>query len=228
MTTALNEASQKAPQDGPSATELLFIRHGETDWNREQRFQGHVDVPLNGHGRTQAQRLAARLADQPFEQLFSSDLLRAQQTAEPLAAAWGLPLQTVPQLREQHFGVFEGLDVGTLSSLHGELWAGWLRQRADEAPPGGETRRDFSARVLGAVQALAAEQRGRRVAVVTHGGVLDMLWRHLHALSLDGARACAIPNTGINRLRWEQGVLHLQLWADDAHVGDALSPTAPR
>ncbi len=84
-------------------TELLFIRHGETDWNRRQCFQGQIDVPLNGNGLAQAKRLGARLADDRHDALFSSDLGRAQQTAAPVAQAWGLQPVLVPGLREQKF-----------------------------------------------------------------------------------------------------------------------------
>lgn len=86
--------------------------------------------------------------------------------------------------------------------------------------------RDFSARVLDAVARLAALHAGERVAVVTHGGVLDMLWRHARAEPLDGARACLIPNTGLNRLRWRDGRLEIDAWGDDAHLAD-LPGTAP-
>jgi probable phosphoglycerate mutase len=202
-------------------TELLFIRHGETDWNRQQRFQGQIDVPLNATGREQAARLAARLAGDRHDALFSSDLQRARQTAEPLAAAWSATAVPVPGLREQSFGVLEGLDVPTIQARHPDLWARWCEHRADYALPGGESQRAFHDRVLRAVRELAAAMAGRRVAVVTHGGVLDMLWRSANGLPLDGYRACAIPNTGLNRLRWADGTLHVEQWADDAHLHDA-------
>jgi probable phosphoglycerate mutase len=137
---------------------------------------------------------------------FTSDLTRARQTAAPLAAAWGEQAVAVAGLREQNFGVLEGLDVPTIKARHADLWQGWLEQRADFSLPGGESLRQFHARVMATVQELAALARpGQRLAVVTHGGVLDMLWRSAHGLSLDGLRACEIPNTGINRLRWVQG-----------------------
>lgn len=200
-------------------TELLFIRHGETDWNRQQRFQGQIDVPLNAVGHAQAQRLAARLAGEPHQGLFSSDLLRARETAAPLAAAWKMD-DVVPLagFREQHFGVLEGLDVPTIKERHPDLWRHWLEHRADFALPGGESLRQFHARVLGAVRELASSYAGQRLAVVTHGGVLDMLWRSAQGLPLDGLRECEIPNTGLNRLRWEQGTLRVEQWADAAHL----------
>lgn len=199
-------------------TDITVIRHGETDWNRQQRFQGQLDVPLNATGLLQAARLAARLGAEPPDVLLCSDLQRARQTAEPLAAAWGLPLQTLPGLREQGFGLLEGLDVPTIKSQHAELWAAWLVHDADFALPGGESLRQFHARVMAAVQTIVTEHAGRRVAVVSHGGVLDMLWRSAGRLPLNGLRHCAIPNAGINRLRWHGGALQILQWGDDAHL----------
>ena len=200
------------------ATELLFIRHGETDWNRQQRFQGQTDVPLNATGHAQAQRLAARLSAEPFDAFFTSDLMRARETAAPLALAWGRQPDAVPGLREQSFGVLEGLTVPTIKERHAALWQQWLEHRADFSLPGGESLRQFHTRVLQAVRQIAADAPARRVAVVTHGGVLDMLWRTAHGLPLDGLRACEIPNTGLNRLRWVDGSLYIDRWADDAHL----------
>ncbi len=200
-------------------TELLFIRHGETDWNVQQRFQGHIDVPLNATGLAQAARLGARLAaEPPPDAFYSSDLQRARQTAAPLAAAWDREPQALPALREQNFGVLEGLDAPTIQRQHPELWRRWLDFSADYALPGGESPRQFHARVMAAVEDLAASHAGRRVTVVTHGGVLDMLWRSAHGLGLDGPRDCAIPNTGLNVLRWVDGRLLIARWADAAHL----------
>jgi len=199
-------------------TELLFIRHGETDWNRQQRFQGQIDVPLNDAGLAQAARLGQRLADEAHDALFSSDLVRAQQTAAPLAAAWGQTPKLVPGLREQSFGVLEGLDVPTIKQRHPDLWQQWLEHRSQFALPNGESLLQFHTRVIDAVRELAGGGAGKRLVIVTHGGVLDMLWRTANGLSLDGLRECEIPNTGINRLRWAGGTLHIDSWADDAHL----------
>jgi 2,3-bisphosphoglycerate-dependent phosphoglycerate mutase len=206
-------------------TELLFIRHGETDWNRRPCFQGQIDVPLNANGRAQAERLAQRLRGERFDAFFTSDLQRAQQTAAPLAAAWAQQPGLLPALREQRFGEWEGLDFATIEERWPQLWPRWLvHDDPDFAAPGGESPRQFHARVLDAVSALAQEATGQRAAIVTHGGVLDMLWRTATGATLAAQRECAIPNTGINRLRWVNGTLVVDTWADDEHVRDLLLP----
>lgn len=200
--------------------ELLVIRHGETDYNRQQRFQGQIDVPLNATGEQQARRLAERLADEPIDVLLASDLQRAQSTAAPLAARRGLPVQLAPGWREQCFGVLEGLDFPTIQQQHAALWDQWSRHDADYAlPGGGESNRSFHARVVQAMRDVQAAHRGQRIAVVSHGGVLDMLWRTAHGLPLSGARECDIPNTGLNWLRLaDDGRLSIASWADAAHL----------
>jgi 2,3-bisphosphoglycerate-dependent phosphoglycerate mutase len=199
-------------------TDFVFIRHGETDWNRQQRFQGHADVPLNAMGLAQAARLGERLAGERPAALVSSDLQRARQTAAPLAAAWGQVPALQRGFREQGFGALEGLEVAQIKTSHPDLWARWLDHQADFELPGGESLRHFHARVLAAVRETAAQHGDGPVVVVTHGGVLDMLWRTAHGLPLDGLRACEIPNTGINRLRWKNGTLDILQWADAAHL----------
>jgi probable phosphoglycerate mutase len=199
-------------------TELLLIRHGETDFNRELRFQGHVDVPLNATGQAQAALLGARLAHEPLDIIVTSDLQRARETAAPLLQRRGASAQPDAQWREQAFGVLEGLAVPDVPRTHPDLWAAWARHDADHAPPGGESNRQFHTRVMQALAALAQAGDGRRIAVFTHGGVLDMVWREVHGLPLAGPRGCAIPNTGINRLAWDGQRLVILQWADDGHL----------
>lgn len=199
-------------------TRFTFIRHGQTDWNVQGRFQGQIDVPLNATGLAQAARLGARLAGTPADLLYTSDLQRARQTAAPLEQAWGMAAQPLPGVREQAFGILEGLDLPTIQARHADLWQAWLRHQSDYALPGGESGRTFSNRVLAAVRALAAAHPGAHVTVVTHGGVLDMLWRSARRLPLDGPRDCPIPNCGLNLLHWRDDALHIETWGDDAHL----------
>jgi len=199
-------------------TELIVIRHGETDSNREHRFQGQLDVPLNETGRLQAERLAERLADEPVDAAWVSDLQRARQTAAPWATRRALTLRADARWREQSFGEIEGMKVHTLHVEHPELWSRWAEHDADFGLPGGESARQFHARILAALQALGEAHPRERVLLVTHGGVLDMLWRRVHALPLSGPRECDIPNTGINRLRWVDGQLAIVNWAEARHL----------
>lgn len=200
-------------------TNFIIIRHGETDWNRQHRFQGQIDVPLNAMGLEQARRLAEALADEPIDVLVASDLQRAQATAQVLGQRRQLQVQAEPLWREQSFGILEGLDVPAIQQRHPELWTRWIRHEADYAlPEGGESNAAFFERARQALAATLAAHAGKRVAVVTHGGVLDMLWRQVHALPLSGPRQCEIPNTGINRLRWAGDRLQIVRWADAAHL----------
>jgi 2,3-bisphosphoglycerate-dependent phosphoglycerate mutase len=210
-------------------TEFLLIRHGETAWNRELRFQGQLDVPLNDMGFEQAQRLKTRMAQALREwevqgrvpsRLVSSDLLRAQQTAQPVAEVLGQTCILNEGLREQCYGMFEGMRSPDIQAQHPEAWQRWLAFDADTAVEGAETTRAFHDRVIAALQALAQQYAGEHVVVVTHGGVLDMVWRHAQALSLSGPRVCDIPNAGLNQVAWRDGGLHIQVWADAAHLAD--------
>jgi probable phosphoglycerate mutase len=205
-------------------TELILVRHGETDWNRELRFQGHVDVPLNAIGHEQARRLALRLAVERVHHLVSSDLQRAQQTARPVAELGQRELPLEPELdaalREQNFGVVDGMRVPDIKAQHPQEWAQWVRFDADYAFAGGESTRQFHARVMAAVRALAARHRGQTLAVVTHGGVLDMIYRTARALPLHGPRQSAIPNAGLNRVRLHDDHIEILTWADTQHLAD--------
>ena len=204
-------------------TDFVFIRHGETDWNRQQRFQGQIDVPLNATGHTQAARLRDRLAAERAEALACSDLERARQTAAPLAAAWQVEPMLHTGLREQSFGVLEGLDVPTIQSRHPDLWAHWLEHRADFALPGGESLRQFHTRVLQAVRQSMSSTPPCVTTASVRPGWRSASSRTANGLPLDGLRNCEIPNTGVNRLRWKAGTLEILRWADAEHL-EGLPP----
>jgi probable phosphoglycerate mutase len=207
-------------QESMRMTELVLIRHGETDMNRELRFQGHVNVGLNAIGLEQARRLAARLCTEQAGALYASDLLRARQTAEPIAA--GLALQPVPEsgLREQNFGRVDGMRVDDIQREHPDAWAGWLRFEEDFCMPDGESTRAFHQRVMQAVQRVIAAHPDEKVVIVTHGGVLDMIYRTAMSLGLNGPRQSDIPNAGVNRIRVRNGALEIVDWADIRHLQD--------
>ena len=208
-------------------TEFILLRHGETDWNRELRFQGQVDVPLNATGHAQAQRLAQRLAAEPVHHIVSSDLLRTRQTAQPILGlaplAQSPALVTDAMLREQNFGRIDGMRVEDIKSQHADVWAGWTQFQSDYAVPDGESTRQFHARVMDAIHRLAAVYAGQTLVVVTHGGVLDMLYRTVHGLGLNGPRQSTIPNAGYNRVRFDGNRFAILHWADTTHL-DGMPP----
>jgi probable phosphoglycerate mutase len=205
-------------------TELILIRHGETDWNRELRFQGQLDVPLNSIGLEQARRVALRLSAERIHRLVSSDLQRALQTATQVKQQHGNP--DLPELtgdrglREQHFGLAEGLSVADIKARHPQDWEQWVRFEADYAFAGGESLRQFHARVMNAMLSLTQRFPDQTLAVVTHGGVLDMIYRSARELPLSGPRQCDIPNAGLNRVRLQDGRLEILHWADTQHLAD--------
>ena len=207
-------------------TELILIRHGETDWNLQHRFQGQIDVPLNARGLAQAARLGERLRSEPLDAIVSSDLQRARQTAAPASNALGLANEPDPGFREQAFGVLEGLALPEILARHPHEWDMWRRHDPEYALPGGENVLSFHARVMAAVRALARRFAGGRIAVVTHGGALDMVYRSAMGMSLWGPRTCLIPNTGLNTVRVQGDKVEILRWADDEHVVD-LGAVAP-
>lgn len=156
-------------------TRIYLVRHGQTAWNAELRCQGHMDVPLDEDGRRQARELAERMSGLPIRAVFSSDLIRAGETAEFLAAPHNLRPVLTPALRERQMGVWEGLTVGERESRWPHLWVRW---EGGEKDPPGLNLEPYAAmveRLLGELGRLAREYRGSDVAAVTHGGCIFAL-----------------------------------------------------
>jgi probable phosphoglycerate mutase len=157
-------------------TILYLIRHGETDWNLEGRWQGHADVPLNAIGRRQAELVAGRLREEGprFDAIYSSDLSRAFQTAWTIGAALGVAVQLFPPLREIDLGTWSGLTRDDILERYPVEFA--LLEQGQDIPRGGaETRSALSKRVVEAVRALVAQHPGQTLALVGHGGSLKAL-----------------------------------------------------
>jgi probable phosphoglycerate mutase len=204
-------------------TQILFIRHGETDWNRIKRIQGHIDIPLATTGIAQARRLAQRLAKEAkqgarLDAIYSSDLQRAEQTAQPIGDALGLPLQLRENLRERSYGAFQGHDSDEIALRFPDEYAQWQTRDPGFAPPEGESQRVFYHRIVHAIEPLVAAHPGGRIACVTHGGVLDCVRRFATAMPLDAPRDYPLLNTSLNVVDYENGRATLVSWADVAHL----------
>jgi broad specificity phosphatase PhoE len=156
-------------------TTLLLVRHGETDWNADGRLQGQTDRPLSDFGRRQARRLAEELADEPFEAIYSSDLVRARETAEIVGGRLGLPVMLDAELREKDWGTWEGLTAVE-------------RDRVEFV---GESTEEHQERILRALRRIAEHHPGAgSVLVVTHGGSMRRVQTAVLGMALPVVENC--------------------------------------
>ena len=202
-----------------NATRVLAIRHGETAWNVGAKIQGHLDIPLNDTGRWQAERMAATVADDAIDVIYSSDLLRASQTAEPIARLCQLPLTTDAGLRERCFGVFQGMTFPEIEARWPEEARRWSKRDPDFGPDGGgESLTVFYDRCVGAATRLVAAHPGQTVVLVAHGGVMDCLYRAATRVDLRAPRSWQLSNASINRLLYTPEGFTLVGWNDTGHL----------
>ena len=202
-------------------TELILIRHGETAWNRERRMQGQTDTPLSDVGRAQAAAVGERLARHPFAALYSSDLSRAWDTAAAISRASGREIRREPALRERTFGIFEGLTYDEMAQRYPEAHARFATRDPDYAVPGGESPRQFFERSLACLNAIAHAHAGACTVVVTHGLVLDTLYRAARNMPLEERRDAPLLNASLNTFRHEAGAWVEVAWGDVAHLAQA-------
>ena len=204
------------------ATRLIVVRHGETAWNVDTRIQGHLDIPLNATGLWQARQLGGALAGEAISAIYTSDLLRARRTAQAVADATGAALVDEPGLRERAFGSFQGRTFAEVETEHPEQARRWRQRDPDYAPDGGESLRVLRERVVDTTHRLAARHPGELVLLVTHGGVLDVLYRAATRQDIQAPRTWQLGNAAINRLLWTHGHgLSLVGWADTQHLEHA-------
>jgi len=199
-------------------TRLLVIRHGETAWNRETRIQGHIDIPLNATGRWQARQVAQALQDEGLHAVYSSDLQRAQDTAQAIAQASGVALVVDVQLRERHFGSLEGLTQDEITQTRPDEARRWRERDPAYGPDGGETLQAFYDRCVSALTRLAQQHPGQTIAVVAHGGVLDCFYRAANRVALHAPRTWKVTNASINRLIYHPEGFAMLSWADNRHL----------
>ncbi|NQW93053.1 MAG: histidine phosphatase family protein [Polaromonas sp.] len=201
-------------------TRIIAIRHGETTWNVDTRIQGHLDIPLSANGRWQAERLAEALRDEPITAIYASDLTRAWETAQYVGRATGVELTKEIGLRERDFGDFEGKTFAEIELLLPEQSLRWRKRDPHFYPAGGESLVALRTRVMEAAERLAAQHPGEQIALVGHGGVMDVLYRAATRLDIQAPRTWALGNAAINRLMWTPEGFTLVGWADTQHLDD--------
>ena len=208
-------------------TRIIAIRHGETTWNVDTRIQGHLDIPLSANGRWQAERLADALQDEPITAIYASDLTRAWETAQYVARVCGVAVTPEIGLRERGFGDFEGKTFAEIELLLPEQSLRWRKRDPEFSPRGGESLLALRTRVVEAAQRLAALHPGQQIALIGHGGVMDVLYRAATRLDIQAPRTWALGNAAINRLMWTPEGFTLVGWADTHHLDDdVLDETA--
>ncbi|HHT72519.1 MAG TPA: histidine phosphatase family protein [Firmicutes bacterium] len=179
---------------------LLLIRHGETSWNLEQRYQGQQDSPLSELGIAQAEKTAAFLARMKIHVVYTSDLLRAKLTAKAIARPHGLTPIEDKRLREINFGEWEGLTRSEVEARYPELFAARFRDHMNVRVPGGELPGEVAERLLDFVHELEERHPKENVAAVSHGGSLRLLIAALLGIPLERSYCLRMDNLGISHL----------------------------
>jgi len=199
-------------------TQVIIVRHGETEWNLKGIRQGHLDSRLTTKGMAQAKALGARLGREKFTSLYSSDLGRAVETAQAIANVTGHAIVTDARLRERHLGIFQGLNVDEISAKHPEERRLMRTKGPGYVIPGGESMVQQVERNIACLNELAAKHQGEQVVVVTHGGVVSGFFRHTLEISLEAPRRFEFVNAGINVFAHEDGNWMLLTWGDVSHL----------
>ena len=198
---------------------LMLVRHGETDWNVQRRYQGQTDVPLSDVGRRQAELTAERLAEQNIDAIYASDLKRAWETAQIIADKNGLKVSPEPCLRELKFGVLEGLTFDEAESRYPEMIAAWLEDYSN-TPEGAETINSFNTRIASLVDDLKQNHAEQVVLLVGHGGSLSEMLRVVLGLSREKRWYLEMGNASLSEVSIDENYVALKRLNDTCHLGN--------
>ena len=192
-------------------TEIILIRHGETEWNSQKRMQGHSNSDLSEVGMGQIQALGELMKNVSFDHIYSSDSLRTSQTAEAITQYSGHKLQFDQRIREKNLGVFEGLTSTEAKERHPEVYRLFKTAGANYVIDEGESTQQLLERALEFIEEIRLRHPQERVVMVTHGGVVRVLMKHALGLSIDAPTRFIIKNTGIFGLIWNENWLVTQM-----------------
>jgi len=202
-------------------TRLCLVRHGETAWNAEGRVQGQLDIPLSPTGLQQARAVASALNGETFDAIYSSDLVRVRQTAQPSADLLKKQVVLDERLRERHYGVFQSITYVEAKERFPEDYARFRAKDLDFDFETGESLRAFNDRALEVIDEIVRRNSGKNILIFTHGGVLEILYRHATGRGLTTPRDFEIPNAALNRVTYS-GDWRVEVWADIQHLSVTL------
>jgi probable phosphoglycerate mutase len=199
---------------------ICLIRHGETDWNRAGRMQGQTNTPLNANGILQAELTAKSIqkTGHLFNAIFTSDLMRAYHTAEIIGNHLGLSPIKMTLLKERHVGALQGLLTSEASEVKPDIWKAHTARQLDHDLDGGESITTFSNRVSESLNTILKKNLGQSILVISHGGVLDMLYRIVMQQKLTEKRKSIVPNTSLNWISYDGAQWSIDKWADVSHL----------
>ncbi|MBN2350978.1 MAG: histidine phosphatase family protein [Spirochaetales bacterium] len=200
-------------------TIFIAVRHGETEWNKIGKQQGHLDSPLTPLGRKQAEALAAGLRAHRIDAFYASDLGRARETADVISRAIGLPYETDARLRERNLGIIQGFTSAEFAVHHAAELARFKGGDPDFRLSEGESERERFLRHTACLEDLAGRNPGRTVLIVTHGGALRSFMDRTLGIPLGAKRSYALPNAAINVFTIAAGnEWRLETWGGTAHL----------
>jgi len=200
------------------STTLILIRHGETPYNRDRRYQGHRDTLLTRKGKRQTKEIAFRLKNESLNAIYSSDLKRTRYTAEVINHYHSLKINILPQLREIDFGDWEGKTHDEIQREWGSLLGRWERKPSQIKIPGGEGIKDLAERVRTTVEKILSDHPGQRVAVITHGGPIRVILSDALGLGLDDWWKTITSNGGISIIEYQSKKARVLLQNDTSHL----------
>jgi probable phosphoglycerate mutase len=203
-----------------TVTELIIIRHGQTVWNLQGRHQGHLDTDLSEFGIRQAQAIADRLSTVSFSALYSSDLKRAYHTAQYIAQKTNHTILVDPRLRERNYGVFRGMTLKEIQEKYPQEFAFFQSGDPDYVVPEGESSRQKYDRTVQCMTEIVTANLGRRVVIVTHGGILDAIFRYTTGLPLSIPRRFKLFNASINTFLIQGRIWMVGTLGDICHLKD--------
>ena len=199
-------------------TKIIVVRHGETEWNIEDRCQGHKDSPLTENGIKQAENVALRLADHNLSAIYTSDLGRAIQTAEIISEPSNLSIKYDLRLRERNMGVLQGLTDSEMAKSFPEICSNLMKLDPDYIIPNGDSTRQSYSKNIECLNEIARSNPGDTVLIVTHGGVLINIFKYVVGLPLDSPRKFKVWSGSLNTFSYDGEGWELLGWGDVSHL----------
>lgn len=198
---------------------IYLIRHGETEWNKLQKTQGRSNnIPLSEEGIRQARLLAARLQEEEIDIVFSSELVRANETARIIAEPHGIEVKTYDELAEINFGCFEGLEYSQIKEQYKEVYSLWSQSPHLANIPGGESIMELRERSMGRLNKILRENKGRNIVVVSHGITVKVLIACMLGIDLGNIHKIRQDNTSLNIFEYNEKGFTANVINDTCHL----------